>query len=494
MRAVSGTRRTAAASAALSLQKGFENVKALPFSEMPGPQWPVVGALPAFMSYGFSRLHEYYRTSYEKYGLIWNGSIMNEPTVILSEPREMRKVFQQEGRYPRGLVSDAWFLHHMNAKLKLPGSKLIEDGPNWHSSRQKLQKDIFGVATASSYCEPVTQAAEMVMESLEQRTRSGQQVDLRDLIVNAVADVFTAAIVQEQQWVENGMKSIGLTAQLTLQPHLKLWPEASATYRELERREVSMRKTTKDLVFETLARYENYEGPEEDLPYVVRVWRRKEFSEEDFPMEVHGIVLAGLDTTYHILLWNMLNLGRFPEAQESLRKEVDEVLGPTAHFTRDKLSEMPYLKAFMRETHRFSAPAPVFSIRFAEEDMTLCGYEVPKNCRIVMTSEGLQNDPQLVDEPEKFLPERFLPDQVQARKNDPLKSILDHKLLSGPFSFGPRMCMGARLADMEIMTLMAKFTSRFYFELAPNQSWQDRMQTAKAPDPIPTLNFTVRNP
>lgn len=32
MRAVSGTRRTAAASAALSLQKGFENVKALPFS------------------------------------------------------------------------------------------------------------------------------------------------------------------------------------------------------------------------------------------------------------------------------------------------------------------------------------------------------------------------------------------------------------------------------------------------------------------------------
>ena len=37
-----------------------------------------------------------------------------------------------------------------------------------------------------------------------------------------------------------------------------------------------MRKTTKDLVFETLARYENYEGPEEDLPYVVRVWRRTE--------------------------------------------------------------------------------------------------------------------------------------------------------------------------------------------------------------------------
>ena len=39
-------------------------------------------------------------------------------------------------------------------------------------------------------------------------------------------------------------------------------------------------------------------------------------------------------------LWNLLNLARFPEAQEALRREVLEVLGPSAHFTREKLAEM----------------------------------------------------------------------------------------------------------------------------------------------------------
>lgn len=52
-----------------------------------------------------SRLEVKLRT----YGVISNATILNEPTVILQHPREFLKVFQQEGKYPKGLVSDAWF-------------------------------------------------------------------------------------------------------------------------------------------------------------------------------------------------------------------------------------------------------------------------------------------------------------------------------------------------------------------------------------------------
>ena len=37
-----------------------------------------------------------------------------------------------------------------------------------------------------------------------------------------------------------------------------------------------MQKTTADLILESIARYENFEGPDDDLPYVVRVFRRNE--------------------------------------------------------------------------------------------------------------------------------------------------------------------------------------------------------------------------
>lgn len=239
---------------------------------------------------------------------------------------------------------------------------------------------------------------------------------------------------------------VSLTAHLILQPYIKYWPEASPIYRELENCMVNMQQTTEKLVRDCIEEYKNFEGPDDDLPYVVRAARRNELDPDKFASEVQSIIVAGVDTTYHILLWNMLKLAQFPAAQKQLREEVYQVLGPTAHFTRDKLSEMPYLKAVMRETNRHTPPGPLFTLRFLDQDVTLCGYNVPAGTRIIMSIEGLQNDPAIVDKPEVYQPERFLQDAVEERKSDPLKSLLDNKMLGNPFGFGARMCLGARLA------------------------------------------------
>lgn len=108
-----------------------------------------------------------------------------------------------------------------------------------------------------------------------------------------------------------------------------------------------------------------------------------------------------------------------------------------------------------------------------------------------MAVEAIQKDSRIVDDPQAFMPERFLFDAVEARKGDPLKSLIDHKLLSTPFSFGARMCLGARLAEVEIMTLLSKFVSRFRFEYStPNQPYVKTMRTMSYPDPVPQVRFT----
>ena len=504
MKAVTA-RRT---SAALALKAGFDGSKVLLFSEIPGPKWPVVGALPTLMSYGFSRFPDYYKDMYKTYGVIVDGTIAGEPTVILYDPREFRKVFQLEGKYPKTILSQdgMWFFERASAKTGLPLSGIALEGEAWHKTRQALQKDIFNVAAAISYCLPVTNAAETVMTSLKAKVEAGEEVDFHKTMVHAVADVFTAAMFgksagvsdgsaseESQVWIKGAMEQINIMTQLLLQPHLKLWPEASSTYRAYESVSMKMHETTVKLVGDCLEAYKDFEGPDEDLPYVVRASRQNLIEPEKFRSEVHGIALAGVDTTYHVLLWNMLKLASFPEAQQRLREEVHEVLGPSAHFTRDKLSQMPYLKAVMRETHRHTPPGPLFTMRFLEQDVTLCGYNVPAGTRIIMSIEGLQNDPAIVDNPHLYQPERFLPDAVEQRKSDPLKSLLDHKFLGTPFGFGARMCLGARLADMEIMTLMAKFVANFELELPPGQSWDEKMVTMKSPDPIPRVNFIPRS-
>ena len=460
------------------------------------------------MSYGFSRFPDYYKDMYKTYGVIVDGTIAGEPTVILYDPREFRKVFQLEGKYPKTILSQdgMWFFERASAKTGLPLSGIALEGEAWHKTRQALQKDIFNVAAAISYCLPVTNAAETVMTSLKAKVEAGEEVDFHKTMVHAVADVFTAAMFgksagvsdgsaseESQVWIKGAMEQINIMTQLLLQPHLKLWPEASSTYRAYESVSMKMHETTVKLVGDCLEAYKDFEGPDEDLPYVVRASRQNLIEPEKFRSEVHGIALAGVDTTYHVLLWNMLKLASFPEAQQRLREEVHEVLGPSAHFTRDKLSQMPYLKAVMRETHRHTPPGPLFTMRFLEQDVTLCGYNVPAGTRIIMSIEGLQNDPAIVDNPHLYQPERFLPDAVEQRKSDPLKSLLDHKFLGTPFGFGARMCLGARLADMEIMTLMAKFVANFELELPPGQSWDEKMVTMKSPDPIPRVNFIPRS-
>ena len=78
MRAVAARK----SSAALSLRAGFHGTNVLPFSEIPGPKWPVLGAMPTMMSYGFSRFSEYYRYMYNTYGVIVDATVLGEATVI----------------------------------------------------------------------------------------------------------------------------------------------------------------------------------------------------------------------------------------------------------------------------------------------------------------------------------------------------------------------------------------------------------------------------
>jgi len=488
---------------AATLGRGFSEAEAKPFAALPGPKYPILGALPTFLSYGISRMPAYYDHLYQTYGVAVDASIFSDRTIVISDPREFRKVFQHEGKYPKALGSDAWPVTHFFDKFKQPYNSLVKEGELWQKGRHALQKDIFSTASASSYCEPVTRACDEIIHNFAGRVAQGP-ICMETEMVNAVADVFTAAVLGKSvgvssgsctpealEWVEKSMRTIQLSGNLIMQPHMKLWPEAFASYREFEALFGKTNELTQNMVKQAIQEFQNYSGPEENLPYVVRVHRRGEIPEEDLGREVQGIVMAGLDTTFHVLLWNMLNLAQNPHAQQALREEIAQVLGPDAHFSRDKLSQMPYLKAVMRETQRFTPAAPIMTFRFLDKDLPLCGYNVPAQTRIVMSVEAIQKDPKIVDDPHIYRPERFLDEAVKARKGDPLKSILDHKLLGTPFSFGARMCLGARLADVEIMTLLAKFTSRFKFELSPaDQTWEKTIRTMSIPDKIPTISFT----
>jgi cytochrome P450 len=82
----------------------------------------------------------------------------------------------------------------------------------------------------------------------------------------------------------------------------------------------------------------------------------------------------------------------------------------------------------------------------------------------------MHRDPRYFPEPEKFDPDRWLPDKAQKLP----------KFAYFPFGGGPRQCLGASFAMMEATLLLATIAQRFQFR--PVSS-----------DPVtPTPSFTLR--
>ena len=68
------------------------------------------------------------------------------------------------------------------------------------------------------------------------------------------------------------------------------------------------------------------------------------------------------------------------------------------------------------------------------------GHLIPKNTHVIPLLHGVHMDPEVWDQPEEFRPERFLTEEGKLHKP---KHFM-------PFGAGQRMCLGDKLAEMEL--------------------------------------------
>ena len=99
--------------------------------------------------------------------------------------------------------------------------------------------------------------------------------------------------------------------------------------------------------------------------------------------------------------------------------------------------------------------------RVLKKDLVLSGYNVPAGTQILMPSYASSHDPDNFHDPENFLPERWL------RSNEKEKF---HKFAAIPFGFGRRMCLGRRLAELEMHVLLFHIMKNFQLKYPKNES------------------------
>jgi cytochrome P450 len=178
-----------------------------------------------------------------------------------------------------------------------------------------------------------------------------------------------------------------------------------------------------------------------------------QMSDRQLRDEVMTLFLAGHETTALTLAWAWYLLGTHPEAERKFHAELDEVLGDRAPTTAD-LPRLKFTEQIAKESMRLYPPAYGLG-REAIHDCEIGGYRVPAGTQVFMFQWATQRDPRFYDEPLEFRPERWTEDFIEQLP----------KYAYFPFGGGPRVCIGASFAMMEIILCLATIGQKFRLEL-----------------------------
>ncbi|KAG7086189.1 hypothetical protein E1B28_002152 [Marasmius oreades] len=203
--------------------------------------------------------------------------------------------------------------------------------------------------------------------------------------------------------------------------------------------------------------------------------KNKELSFDEISQQASSIVVAGQDTTANALVWAIYELAKWPEWQDKVRKEVMEAQG--AGTGSDKLE---YLNAHIKETLRFHSSVPITErVAFNDTVLPLSRTITTSSGRVItqlpirkgqMIYVGLASynrNPHIwgpnasTFDPFRWIDGRYSSESLPG-------SIGPYSNLAS-FAGGARICLGWRLALLEMQLVLSEFVSKFRFSFAPGQ-------------------------
>ncbi|KAM3967464.1 cytochrome P450 4c3-like [Aphomia sociella] len=169
--------------------------------------------------------------------------------------------------------------------------------------------------------------------------------------------------------------------------------------------------------------------------------------------EVDTFMFEGHDTTASGLTFLIMLIANDAKVQNKIYQELQEIFGEsTRPANMDDLSKMRYLECSVKESLRLYPPVHFIS-RQLNEPVELSNYAVPAGVMCHIHIYDLHRRPELFENPLKFDPDRFLPENCVGR----------HPYAYIPFSAGPRNCIGQKFALLEMKSTISALLRQYEF-------------------------------
>jgi len=339
------------------------------------------------------------------------------------------------------------------------GAGLFVENGDQHRRHRRLLAPAFSRKRLASYAEQMVRITDAVLATWTPGSQRSIDLDMRQLTSKIVSETLLGAGSDTESARATG--SLARAIQLLGDPLTRLLPfdlpglpysrYLDATT-ELEETMLSLLEARKREVFAQAA------SEKGDMLSALLTAHDAETDSRLSDHEILGHVsvffAAGHETSANALSWTLFLLALFPEVTARASEEVDAVLRG-GEPTPESLERLVYLGAIVKESLRLFTPAP-WNGRVLGQETELLGHRLPAGAEVLVSIYETHRDAEVFAAPLRFIPERWETIQPSAYEYT-------------PFSAGPRTCIGAAFATMEIKIVLAMILQRFRMALVPQR-------------------------
>jgi cytochrome P450 len=419
----------------------------------PGPQgYPLIGALPKVLKDPLPYLSEAAR----EYGdVVCLGGLGSQKFYLVTHPDDIERVWKTHHRnYVRG----------SNFQLLKPlgGDGLfLSEGDAWRSQRKLLQP-AFHATRLAGMVATMNDSIAAMLERWRRDIAPGAPFDFEREMMGVLIDISARTLFGTQVAGDAATIDESITTAFSILHRRVLsavpfpwWVPFPSHVRFL--RAVA---ALDDVVYRLIAerRRGGLEGSDVLSTLLgVRDEAGQPLSDRQIRDEVVTLLVAGHESTGATLSWLTYLLSRYPLVAARVEAELAEVLGGRTPELQD-LPRLKYLSLVLKETLRLYPPFWMLT-RTPLADDVLSGHRVPAGSILMFSAYVTQRRPDFWPNPEAFDPERFLPERSEGRP----------QFAYFPFGGGPRLCIGARLAEMQSLLVLAAVLQRYDLHAVPGR-------------------------
>ncbi|XP_068622807.1 cytochrome P450 6k1-like [Battus philenor] len=434
------------------------------------PPHPVLGSLTFLLKQNpgiwMREVYNRFNTPYVGIWLFWR------PALIINSPDIARRVLVKDA----ALFRDRYLAGGKNDPIGSLNLFTVKD-PLWSSIRKSLTP-VFTSAKLRNLQAHFSNKSKELVQRIKMDMKKHQRVNIRMVITDFTTDVVgnTSFGVKSDATLtgESPLRTItkefmkfsyirGFAwCSIFFFPDLvdifgfKLFPQATTNYfRKIFQQIVSERGG-----YETVS--DDYKDLFEALLKIKQESDRnnEELHEDLLVSQAATFLQAGFDTTGSALTFCIYELAHQLSIQEKVYDEIVELKKSIGDkdFDADTLRKATYLNCVIKESLRKYPPMGWLD-RIAAKDYEIDeNLTIPAGTPVYINANGMQTDPNYFPNPEKFDPERYLPENERNIK--PFTYI--------PFGEGPRNCIGYRFAMQNMLNVLANIILNYKIYPHPN--------------------------